>query len=450
MDGVLHGYQITDTTWFYHSLLLILAVFFRFNRVFSIRNFDLFLLLSLSPLLLLKEMELAELRSPVLVTYVCVLSGALVFRLVFDGLFQRRPKLQQNLNVQGLTFLCLAAFAFLMTNVMTKAVPLDSQKTVQQGTNIVQRVDASQTSDDPAEGTDAGPVPASAILSATVKPLSKAVAGNDDHRTQDLTARITAIIAHTAVVAGLILVGVRHFGDLQIGVAMATIYLLLPCTAFNVHEVNHVLPAAFVIWAVVAYRKPMVSGAMLGLASGTIFFTVFLAPIWAVFYGRKGGGVRFMGALVTVSGILMAVLIRTSVDPLSLQQQLIGHIKWDALQFVGNLDAPDGLPNNFRIPIFAFFIVLLCLLTIWPKKKNLEHLIAHSTAIIVATQLWYPQQTGMYVLWYLPLLLLVVFRPRLNRLLPPAVEAREADSRLPRPTIVGASQRSASRSGIFR
>jgi len=33
--------------------------------------------------------------------------------------------------------------------------------------------------------------------------------------------------------------------------------------------------------------------------------------------------------------------------------------------------------------------------------------------VVVATQFWYSHQGGVYLLWYLPLLLLVVFRPRL-------------------------------------
>ena len=45
----------------------------------------------------------------------------------------------------------------------------------------------------------------------------------------------------------------------------------------------------------------------------------------------------------------------------------------------------------------------------------------HSTAIIVATQLWYPQQGGAYVLWYLPLLLAVMFRPKLTSQTPPII-----------------------------
>jgi len=53
--------------------------------------------------------------------------------------------------------------------------------------------------------------------------------------------------------------------------------------------------------------------------------------------------------------------------------------------------------------------------------------LANSVAIIVATQFWYPDQGGIYVLWYLPLMLVVTFRPRLATLLP---DVRESDSKL--------------------
>jgi len=58
----------------------------------------------------------------------------------------------------------------------------------------------------------------------------------------------------------------------------------------------------------------------------------------------------------------------------------------------------------------------LIALTIWPVRKNLENLLAHSAAVVVATQFWYPHQGGIYVLWYLPLMLVVTFRPRMNHL----------------------------------
>ena len=67
----------------------------------------------------------------------------------------------------------------------------------------------------------------------------------------------------------------------------------------------------------------------------------------------------------------------------------------------------------------AGFLVMVGVLSVFPRKKNIEHLMAHSAAIVVGTQLWYPQGGGVYVLWYLPLLLTVVFRPRLTHLVPP-------------------------------
>ena len=80
------------------------------------------------------------------------------------------------------------------------------------------------------------------------------------------------------MIAALILLGARHFGDLQIGIAMGTLYLLLPCTAYDVHKVNHVLPAALILWAFVGYRRPVVSGSLMGFACGALFFPVFLLP----------------------------------------------------------------------------------------------------------------------------------------------------------------------------
>ncbi|GIT30408.1 MAG: hypothetical protein Ct9H300mP1_24540 [Planctomycetaceae bacterium] len=49
----LTGYDVNAPTWFYLSSLLIVAVFFRFGRIWSLRNIDVFLLLSLAPGLLM-------------------------------------------------------------------------------------------------------------------------------------------------------------------------------------------------------------------------------------------------------------------------------------------------------------------------------------------------------------------------------------------------------------
>jgi hypothetical protein len=42
--------------------------------------------------------------------------------------------------------------------------------------------------------------------------------------------------------------------------------------------------------------------------------------------------------------------------------------------------------------------------------------------------MWYPDDIGTYVLWYLPLFLIVIFRPRLDRFTPPEAVERESAS----------------------
>jgi hypothetical protein len=49
-----------------------------------------------------------------------------------------------------------------------------------------------------------------------------------------------------------------------------------------------------------------------------------------------------------------------------------------------------------------------------------------SSAVLIGTQFWYADQGGIYVLWYLPLFLLMVFRPNLEDRRPPIIR-RETD-----------------------
>ena len=63
MHGIFSDYMISPQTWFFHALLLIIAVYFRFNRLWSIRNLDLLLLLGVAGSVVLPAgKELAQSR----------------------------------------------------------------------------------------------------------------------------------------------------------------------------------------------------------------------------------------------------------------------------------------------------------------------------------------------------------------------------------------------------
>ena len=412
MNAILYRYHVNDATWFYLSLLLIVAVYFRFNRLWSLRNLDLALLLSISPGLLFLDIQPALGN-----VWLFVVSGLLLLRLFCDGLLERRPRLEQNLNRPGLAFLGIAAFAFLMTSVITNPVPESAADTVRRGSQIRKGGPAHAA---PSEATSSAAGPASSMLTAPVDGLVEAVAtGNGTYNhipggIETVTARVMAILAQFAVVVGLFALGYRHFGDAGLGIGMAALYLLLPCTAYKAGELNHVLPSALIVWSLVAYQRPVAAGILLGLACGTLVFPVFLLPLWAVFYGRRAA-LRFGAALAGIGTVLLVGMVLISGDPDSFVRQTLGWINWQALEFRAGSAAGFWSTHNaaYRIPVFVAFAIMLVVLTAWPRQKSLEHLIASSTAIVVGTQFWYPQAGGVYLLWYLPLLLLVVFRPRL-------------------------------------
>ncbi|MFN0197716.1 MAG: hypothetical protein ACKVT0_13310 [Planctomycetaceae bacterium] len=409
-------------TWFYLSFLLIMAVFFRFNRIWSIRNLDLVLLLLLSPgLLIVREQPNFG------YAWLFSVTSLILIRLFLDGWLQRRPRHEPNLNVQGLGFLCVCAFAFLMTQAFTEPPPASTMETVRKADRLLKFQAGEQIATLDSDGNHqimAGP--ATQLLTAPLVPPSKAVAAhhasgrpgeNSSQLDYELIAsRLLAVLSHVAVICGLIALAHIHFGDAPIGLAMATLYLLVPCTAYDVGKVIYVLPAALIVWALVAVRRPMWSGALLGLACGILFFPVFLLPLWAAYYGKQGA-IRFVAALALVAAVLVGSLALTSVDSSSFVRQTMGSIDWSALRFSGI--ETEGFwtryGDAYRMPVFVAFMLMLIGLTIWPREKTMEHLISHSTAIVVATQFWYPQQGGVYLLWYIPLLLVVVFRPRLTQ-----------------------------------
>lgn len=113
MPTSLFQYEMLPTTWFYLSSLMIVAVFFRFNRVFSLRNLDVLALILLTPGLVYVAMGSA----PQGYLWTSAL-GALIFaRLALDSALRRRPLLEPNLNAAGLTFSCVAASAFIVPNL---------------------------------------------------------------------------------------------------------------------------------------------------------------------------------------------------------------------------------------------------------------------------------------------------------------------------------------------
>jgi hypothetical protein len=423
MREILFEFDINPTTWVYISSLMMIGIYFKFRRFWSVRNLDLAALILYAPGLLMALGLLSAVRGdPALrlqlhqfgYVWLFGVGGFVLFRLLLDPMMVRRPLLEPNLSASGLTFTCISLLVFLMSNVITQSMRESEVTGGPQAEYLITH----------------GELPPEVDMSryGPGYPLFQIFAGySENPATQEstpaevysrgmirrATTRSTAIVGHLAVVLGLVLIGYRHFDAIHTGVAMASLYLLVPYTAQMTPRVDHVIPAALLVWAVEAYRRPVVAGVFVGLAAAVIFYPVFLLPLWCGFYWRRGLFRFLAGSLgVLLLMVLSLVLISASWESFSAQlQHMFGLASLSEKSVAGFWQYHVSF---YRIPVFVAFVVLCGSLALWPPQKNYGILLSCSAAVMLGTQFWHAPYGGTYLGWYLPLLLLTMFRPNLE------------------------------------
>jgi hypothetical protein len=420
MDQFLYRYTPIDpTTWVYLSSLLTIAIYFKFSRVWSVRNLDLVGLIALAPGLLMVQQ--GGTAGHVGYAWLFATGGFFLVRLLIDPMMVRRPLLEPNLSPGGLTFAAVSLCVFLMVNAMTREITdsdLDGPRRLDEllsNTETQEEADASLATNGPAYPWMhlLASIPSKTLV---VKESSDTVAPEQLRELEySTTVRLMAILSHLAVVTGMVLIGARHFGSARTGVAAATLYLLLPYTAQMTGRVEHVLPAALVVWAVFAYRRPMIAGILLGLATGVIYYPIFLLPLWVGFYWHRGllrFSVGFLAMLVVVIGLQFFAV--GGIEPLLKQAREV--FGWTSLspQATNGFWSFNESTNPYRLSVLAGYAALCASFALWPAQKNLGTLLSCSAVVMLGTQFWQPQEGGLFMGWYLPLLLLTIFRPNLE------------------------------------
>ncbi len=404
MREILFEFQLSPTTWAYVSALMTIGIFFKFHRFWSVRNLDLMALIGFSPGLLLIFHGLVK-GLPGLVqggyVWLFALGGFFLIRLLLDPVMVRRPLLEPNLSASGLTFTGASLLVFLMANVVM---------------NPQERLEYQLGRQPLVSEATPGYLPLmrlAAVSERTFDGLDKTNA--EAYRRALLTvafSRVLIILAHLALVLGIVLVGYRHFDNLHTGVAAGTLYLLLFYSSQMTGRLDHGIPAALLVWAVVMYRRPVVSGLLVGLAASLIFYPLFLLPLWCGFYWQRGL-VRF-SASVAFAIVLMAVLLlpmEGAGEFAEALRHMFGLVGFAARNASGFWEQHAPV---FRIPVAVAYVALCASLALWPAQKNLGTLLSCSAAVMLGSQFWHVPQGGLQMAWYLPLLILTVFRPNLE------------------------------------
>lgn len=483
MSELFLGYEsINPASWVYVSSLAIIGLYFKFNRLLSVRNIDLILIVLLGPGVLFVNygeaqrtdalLKLAPIRQkiadeidearqraeekwrsqeappnpeeaalptvaeyplpPDLVaqrargswfemfgyTWLFGVGVLLITRMLLDPLMERRPLLEPNLSLGGLAWIGGALFIFLMANVVTSAPTSNDLRAVQNAEDLAAR----RAADTQPDGFMKQGPGFALIHLIPVLPTVRLV-GDQPQETghaaaQVVIAKIVAILSQVAMVTGIVFIGWRHFGSSQGGIGVAVLYLLLPYTAQMTGRVEHVLPAAMLVWAVALYRTPLFAGMFVGLAAGMIYYPLFLLPLWISFYWKRGS-LWFVGGVAFVMTICALSLIFQSTDALNFWlnlKQMFG-VRLPAIgneNFFGIWHYENGWPQAFRITVLVFFLILSVGLAFLPASKNLGTLLCCTGAVMIGCQFWNGYGGGMHIAWYLPMLLLTIFRPNLD------------------------------------
>ena len=458
------------TTWFYVSAIIILAIFFKFNRFWSVRNFDLICLILLTPGLLL----IAGWTDGTGYTWLFCVQGLFMVRLILDTTMVRRPLLEPNLSSEGLTFACFFLVLFVIAalvvnhgetidsvntlrleqiltarhihsktgmNPYTLTIPPSEWSNMPPGfrpflvlteranlafappSHLLQDITAADAPDPPVVDS-----PVSVDPDKVIKPTMAPITGDPPPILSPIAESaslhpelnvwlliLTLIIAgHLVIVMEFVSIGYRHFGKLQTGVACATLYLFHPYSTQMIGRLDHVLPTALILWSVLSYRRPFFAGLGIGAAAALVWYPLWLIPLWCGFYRQKGW-IRFLCGTVLASLTFVLLLCFSMPEWGSFSEQLLHMAGKSALMMFSQ---PDGFWTSddmiYRVPVLAVFAVVCFGLLLVPSHKHLATLIGSSALLMVGVQFFQLYQGGLYVSWYLPLLILIIFRPNLE------------------------------------
>lgn len=471
--------RINETTWMYVSTFLILSFFFKFNRAWSIRNLDLFLIILLAPGLLLiqsgrvmhsqfKQQQAIEnldsegqpesTQPPIVKAafakqalqqdasapdssgeselvatesnfnepgmdrqrfgyyWMFSIGGLIMVRMLIDPLFERRPVLDPNLSIGGMVFLGLSMLIFVLANVATYSPGKSDIEGAANAAKMIRLQAADESEDD--QLFQRGP----GLRLLFVLPMLSTFENSEEIRESGLdpaidlgryviAAKSLAITSQLLIVLGLILFCHYHYGNFHVGVGIATIYMMLPYTVIFTGDVLHTIPAALLIWALVLYRVPLASGMFVGLATGVSYYPLFLLVLWISYYWERGWRSFLVGFFFSIS-LCIGGLFFTSADSVDFARQLRAMFAFwfplmESLEGIWEL----GISRVWRLPLLIAFVALSVSFAFWPTQKNIGTLIAYSAALMAAVQFWHGFGGGLYVAWYLPLVLLVMFRP---------------------------------------
>jgi hypothetical protein len=227
-------------------------------------------------------------------------------------------------------------------------------------------------------------------------------------------AHLAAVVFDLLTIAGLFMLGRRIRGP-SLGIVLAYAWAAFPFTLYaSSTNSNDALVALLLVATLLVAGRPAARGAMAALAGLTKFAPLALAPLFArtprdVKPSRlRPGPVSFVAyalAFALTAGIaLLPVILGGDLE--IFWDHTIGfqHDRQSPFSIWGLWSGLDGLQTAVQ----AAAVLLALAVGVWPRRPTLIQMSACGAAVLIALQLGLDYWFFLYVVWFLPLVLVAL------------------------------------------
>ncbi len=226
-------------------------------------------------------------------------------------------------------------------------------------------------------------------------------------------ARAAAITFDLLTIAGLIVLGwrlrSRRREGWRLGLLLAWLWAACPCSLLGMAKsTNDGLVALIVVLIMLALESPIKRGVLVGLGTASKFFPAILLPLVAV--GRGDGDERtirkVLAAFVVTTGVSIAVFL----PPGGLTEFWNHTIGYQLTRTdIFSIWALHPALAPIKVALEAAAAVLAVLVAFRPRGlRTPAQVAALGAAVIIAVQLPALHWFYLYIVWFLPLVLVAV------------------------------------------
>jgi hypothetical protein len=231
-------------------------------------------------------------------------------------------------------------------------------------------------------------------------------------------AHFAAVVFDVLCMLGLALVGLR-FGGIRLAVTLAFAWVAWPFTQYvSNSNTNDALPPLFLIWGFWLVTSAFARGVFSALAGWTKFAPLLVAPLWASYPDSLA---RPREKLVFLGGFLVATAVAFSILLLEPSPLHAAHVFYDrTIKFQVGRHSPfsiwdwkqygAGYPDLHLVQRALQVLLALGALAVYfvPRRKTARQLAALTATLLIGFELVLTHWFYLYLPWFFPFVALVV------------------------------------------